>query len=217
MYERSTEYFDTALRRREESDPETKQGLGSLVVTMTVSQLMFLNVATFLPLYVQEHKNFSLDAGLLSIILSMYQVSRLLLSTWVGHKLPIYGKKRFVIAGFAFLIVSTLGFCALALVNDKWLFFSAALTFRFVQGIGGTFLQVAAQAIALTDMGERTEQSVAAVNAARGLGFLAGPLIGQALYIWTGYVGTFGIFALILSLSLIFVGFKLTEGKSLRR
>lgn len=145
----------------------------------------------------------------------MYQVSRLLLSTWVGHKLPIYGKKRFVIAGFGFLIASTLGFCGLALVDNKWIFFSAALTFRLVQGIGGTFLQVAAQAMALTDMGERTEQSVAAVNGARGLGFLAGPLIGQVLYEYTGYVGTFGIFALILIVSLIFVALKLTEGKSL--
>ena len=64
-------------------------------------------------------------------------------------------------------------------------------------------------------MGERTEQSVAAVNAARGMGFLAGPLIGQALYGFTGYVGTFGTFALILTLSLIFVALRLTEGKSL--
>ena len=93
---------------------------------------MFLNVATFLPLYVKEHKHFSLEASLLGIILAMYQVSRLILSTWVGHKLPVYGKKRFVLAGFTFLIVSTVGFCALALANDKWIFFSAALIFRFM-------------------------------------------------------------------------------------
>lgn len=65
-------------------------------------------------------------------------------------------------------------------------------------------------------MGQRTEQSVAAVNAARGLGFLSGPLIGQALYGYTGYVGTFGTFAVILTLSLIFVVLRLSEGKSLR-
>jgi len=63
--------------------PKKKSFLLALLVAITSSQLMFLNIASFLPLHIKDNHT-SLKATEMGIILSMYQVARLLLSTSIG-------------------------------------------------------------------------------------------------------------------------------------
>ena len=116
--------------------------LFTLLFVIMTSQLMFLNISTFLPIHIDD-ANLDLDSGYFAIVLAMYQVSRLILSPFIGSSMHKVGRKNYIIIGFLFMIFSTVGFGALDFVTNKWLFFSGALIFRFIQGIGGTCLQVA--------------------------------------------------------------------------
>jgi len=75
----------------------------------------------------------------------MYNTARLLLSTTIGASMNKVGRKNYIIIGFILMIISTAGFGALYYIpieNDE-IFFVGALLSRFIQGIGGTILQVA--------------------------------------------------------------------------
>lgn len=89
------------------------------------------------------------------------------------------------------------------------IFYGLAIAFRFIQGIGGTILQVTGQAIVLSEYGGKKEVVLAYLSAARGLGYLGGPLSGQIFYTYLGYMWTFGIFGIILVLAMIQAFFRL--------
>jgi len=61
----------------------------------------------------------------------------------------------------------------------------------------------------LSEFGARKETALAYLNAARGLGFLGGPMSGQLLYDLFKYFACFMIFAGVLTASMIFTWFML--------
>jgi len=136
-------------------------------------------------------------------------VARLLLSTTIGGSINRVGKKNYIIIGFLFLIFSTAGFSGLYFIKDKNMFLGGAVALRFIQGIGGTCLQVTCYSIILVEYAARKEVGLSYLSAARGLGFLGGPVSGQLFYSMFGYIYTFMIFAGILSLALLFTIVKL--------
>ena len=75
----------------------------------------------------------------------MYNTARLLLSTTIGASMNKVGRKNYIIIGFILMIISTAGFGVLYFIprDQEWIFFAGALVSRFIQGIGGTILQVA--------------------------------------------------------------------------
>ncbi len=75
----------------------------------------------------------------------MYNTARVLFSTSIGGSMNKVGRKNYIIIGFILMIVSTVAFGALFYLDkeSKWTFFVLALISRFIQGIGGTILQVA--------------------------------------------------------------------------
>ena len=166
----------------------------TLLLSVIVSQLMFLNISTFLPFHLAETcvgeginkkcMSNTINSMPLSIILAMYNVARLLLSTTVGATMNKVGRKNYILIGFAFMILSTVGFGLLDyLPNDAvWIFFGCSIFFRFLQGIGGTCLQVAGQTIILSEFANNREKGLSYFNASRGLGIFLGPISGGVLY-----------------------------------
>ena len=61
----------------------------------------------------------------------------------------------------------------------------------------------------LSEFGANKEVALAYLNAARGLGFLGGPMSGQLFYTYLGYLWTFVTFAGILVFAMLFTMFKL--------
>jgi MFS family permease len=70
-------------------------------------------------------------------------------------------------------------------------------------------LQVSGQTVMLSEYRGRKEKGLALLSAARGAGFLLGPILGQVLYSELRYIKTFFLFAVILGVSLIFPIFML--------
>jgi MFS family permease len=76
---------------------------------MLASQLMFLNIATFLPPFIKERfPNFS--SGVTGFILSIYQLASLISSPLIGAKLAVIGRKNSMVIGYILIIASTIGF-----------------------------------------------------------------------------------------------------------
>ena len=154
-----------------------------------------------------------MDPLLFSIVASMYNLSRLLLSTTVGAYLIKVGKKNFIIIGFSILIVCCCSFAALELIPadaSDYYFLGGAIAINFIQGIGGSILQITGQSIVLQQFGARREVGLAYLSAARGLGFLGGPILGQLFYnYFGGFKGTFLSFAGILTVAVCVSAFAL--------
>jgi MFS family permease len=68
---------------------------------------------------------------------------------------------------------------------------------------------VTSYSIILSEFANRKEVGLAYLSAARGLGFLGGPLSGQLFYSFFGYQYTFLIFAGIMTLTLLYSWVKL--------
>lgn len=147
-----------AQKKKEQESPKpefkdpSKAFIITLLLSVIVSQLMFLNISTFLPFHLTEtchgegvNKKCMVDtinSMNLSVILAMYNVARLLLSTTVGATMNKVGRKNYILIGFGFMILSTLGFGLLDFLPNKrvWVFFGCSILFRFIQGVGGTCL-----------------------------------------------------------------------------
>lgn len=109
-------------------DP-SKAFIITLLLSVIVSQLMFLNISTFLPFHLAEtchgegvnRKCMSeiINSMTLSVILAMYNVARLLLSTTVGATMNKVGRKNYILIGFGFMILSTLGFGLLDFLPNR--------------------------------------------------------------------------------------------------
>ncbi len=111
--------------------PKKANFLFTLLFSLFASQLMFLNISTFLPQHIKQ-KGLGITQGQVGIILAMYQISRLFLSTVIGSTLHRVGKKNYIIIGFFFMMIATLGFLSLYKVDDSMVFFGLAIAFRFI-------------------------------------------------------------------------------------
>lgn len=118
---------------------------------------MFLNIGSFLPNVMRiEHP--SINEVMFGVMLSMYNVARLLFSVPIGATNNFVGRKNYILIGFAFLITSTAGFGVIKYIEHDQLYYWIAFLLRFMQGIGGTCLQVTSFSIVLREYGPKTKQ-----------------------------------------------------------
>ena len=95
-----------------------------------ISQLMFLNIASFMPIEMKKNQP-EIGPETFAIILGMYNVARLFFSVPIGSTISKVGKKNYILIGFVCLIISTAGFSILS-DGDKYLYIGLALLFRFL-------------------------------------------------------------------------------------
>jgi len=133
----------------------------------------------------------------------MQQVARILLSIYIGKTLQKVGKKNYIQIGFGLMVLALGGFAALYVVGNSVVFFILCLILNFIIGAGATCLQIVSQAIVLLQFGANREVGLAYLSAARGLGFLGGPILAQFFNNNFGYWESFTIFASFLLITMI--------------
>jgi MFS family permease len=105
---------------------------------------MFLTFPVFGPLYAKDaHPD--VKAIEFSVISSMYNLSRLIFSTFIGANISRVGKKNSILIGFCILITCCCSFATLEFIQDSasdYFFFGASCLINFVQGLGGSTLQI---------------------------------------------------------------------------
>lgn len=121
--------------------PTKKTFLMPLLTSVMISNLMFLNIATFMPIELHE-KHSDIGPDIFAVILAVYNASRLVLSIPIGATMARVGRKNYIIIGFLFLIAATVGYALLDFVgkDQRTLYIVIACFLRFMQGVGGTIL-----------------------------------------------------------------------------
>jgi len=67
----------------------------------------------------------------MGLILCMFEVAYILSAPIIGATLKKVGRKNYIIIGYLIVVLGTVGFAALALVEDDSMFFWLAIVFRF--------------------------------------------------------------------------------------
>jgi len=191
-----------------EGTPEKKRIFFALLLTLAMTQTLYLNISTFLPAFRKDHHP-SINDGMVGIILSMFQLAYLIAAPFVGAFLGKIGRKTTIVIGYILIILATIGFGLLAYVpdNNDVPFFVLGLIFRFIQGAGDSFVSTAGYSIVTIEFPKRREAYIGYCQAAVGLGLMLGPVLGQLIYTKVEYAATFYIFAGILTCALIVVLF----------
>ncbi len=74
---------------------------------------------------------------------------------------------------------------------------------RFFEGIGDSWVQCACYSLIALKFPENREKFIGIVEAASGIGLMAGPGIAGLLYVYLGYFNAFLIFVITVTISAI--------------
>ena len=193
------------------SPAEKRKTLTALLLALGILQTLYMNLASFLPLFAEE-EFFWVDESKIGLILAMFQVAYLIMAPIVGQNLQRFGRKNMILAGYVICILATLGFGVCANISPKQtkddkdnsgskLFFGLSIAIRFIQGIGDSMVATSAYSIVSIEFPDQREVYIGYCQTAVGLGLLMGPVIGTTIYGFAGYQLTFYILAAILTLS----------------
>ena len=170
-----------------------KRILLACLASLFCLQSLFLSVETIIPLYVQEnHKELGIIHG--AVIMSFVEVSGLIFSPVIGVILEKLGRKNIIVWGFAIITSGTLGLGLCDLIPWKnetkgdYLYFGAALLFRFIQGIGDQFVQTTCYSVLSSAFPETREKILGFAETSAGIGLMIGPIIGGRMNNAFGYL-----------------------------
>ena len=185
---------------KKELDEQTKKEksrlLWSLLACYTISQTSYLNVYALLPLYMEQHFNFSnMSVGLL---LASYQVSFTLSAPFIGTFLSKIGRRQAIQIGLIVMSFATVMFAASSFMVRPELFFGVSLMARMIQGIADGLICVTIPSVIGNEFPNKTEIYMGYLEAAMGLGLTLGPVICSFVYTYLGYAGTYFFFAIFL-------------------
>lgn len=91
------------------SPAEKKKTLIALLLALGILQTLYMNLASFLPLFAEE-EFFWVDESKIGLILAMFQVAYLIMAPIVGQNLQRFGRKNMILAGYVICILATIGF-----------------------------------------------------------------------------------------------------------
>lgn len=140
-----------------EFSPELKRRiLIAVLVSLTIGNMMILNVEVVLPTMIEEQewvRNGVIleDGGLsesdTSLIFSIFSLAQLIFATVNGPIKNFLGAKNAIIIGFLIITGCSIGLGFLDRIHDPTTFRIVALVLRFIQGQGDTLLQITGNCI----------------------------------------------------------------------
>lgn len=106
---------------------------------------MMLNVAAFLPNFIQDNNwddsgDYVLDETDSSLILSVFSVAQIIFAPFNAMIKNKLGSKNAIVIGFGILTITTYGLGAVSYVTDPHMFKWIAVVLRFFQGQGDVLL-----------------------------------------------------------------------------
>lgn len=97
-----------------------------------------------------------------------------------------------------------MGFGTVEWIADPTIFIIFSLFWRMIGGIGGACLHTTTYAIVSLKYPDDIETNIGLLEAASGLGFFVGPLVGSIVYDLTAYWCPFFLFAGTLLIAVLF-------------
>lgn len=179
--------------------------LDGLIMTMMLLNLFAMgSMSLLVPFYPGVAENKGISFKTIGLIISTYSITQVAFSFVVGKKLAQWGRRRFLYTGIFLTAVSIFGFGTVDWIEDPTTFVICSLIWRLISGLGGACMHVTTYAIVSLKYPENIEQNIGLLEAASGLGFFVGPLLGSAIFELTSYCVPFFVFSGLLVLSIGF-------------
>jgi len=167
-------------------------------------RIVYSVIASFLPLHIKQHQNniSSMETGL---IISTFDISVITCTPFIGKIGSKYDKRTMIASGYLICVISSTAFALLDNDYERTSFFLLAVFLRFMQGFGDAIAINSIFSAVAFEYKEIREMIFGVLEAAYGLGYAAGPLIGQVLYSQYGFKDCFVVLACILVVPMILI------------
>jgi len=125
-----------SLDTKEEKKPAEKEDtklLVSLLMCSFIANTLYMNVASLLPAFVDDHYADTLNGFSVGCLMSIFPIGFLIAAPLLGANLEKFGRKNTVIAGVLMMTVATLIFgCASYFGDNVWAFYFVSMFARLV-------------------------------------------------------------------------------------
>ena len=177
-----------------------------------LSSIFSLNVAfsVIAPFFPLEFKMKGVPTSYIGLTLSVYTLCCVIFSPLVGSALGKIGRRRALVIGLGVLSSSLFTYTLIELTHSTW-FLVLAISIRCLQGVGATFLSVSACAVTTERYKDNLDLIMVLIKLTGGVGIVAGPSIGSAIYSMAGFKGPFILFAIVFLFIAIVVAFFTTD------
>ena len=142
--------------------------------------LLYLNVATLIPKFIEEnHPRF--NSAWVGVLISSYMVAYFISGLFVGKFSARFGRKRVIFIGVLIQLTFNLGMGLASLIKQDIPYFLLTLLTRMGQGIGDSMIIVTVPAILAVEFPDKQEQYLGYYEMADGVGQALGPVIALAI------------------------------------
>jgi len=200
---------------------ERRSLIRTLFITIVAEVISFGVVVPIVPLLFTEpsSKFYILPPGMtvelgyiiLGLTIGLYPLGQFLSTPLLGELSDVYGRKSVIQLSVLGTVIASLIF-AYGIILESFVVLFAS---RFVNGLTGGLISVAQATVADVTENKNKSEGFGILGAAFGVGFMLGPFLGGILssnmFAVLGITTPFIFAALLSSLSIIFVRFRLEE------
>lgn len=175
--------------------------------------MMLLNVASFLPTFIQHNVWSNPDEPLNStdsgLIIAAFSVAQIVFAPFNSIIKNFFGSKNTIIFGFFLMTITTFGLGWISMISNSQTFKYVAVVVRFFQGQGDIMLQITSYTIITTIYSDNIMKYISYIEITVGMGLGLGPAIGSVIDGQVGYAWTMYIFGILNAVAMIICFFFL--------
>ena len=176
-------------------EPAMFSGIVALIMLLTtISNSTYTIIAPFLPLELVRKE---VSETLSGYIFAIYSLSIIFGSPLMCSVIQKVGRRTTITLGSALMGVTFIVFGLIGHIESTVAYVTFALAARLLQGLATVSIQVTCYSIATNFFPVKKMRLIGLIEAATGLGMIAGPFIGTVLFQIAGYNGMLFCFGAI--------------------
>ncbi|KAL0281504.1 UNVERIFIED_CONTAM: hypothetical protein PYX00_002476 [Menopon gallinae] len=187
----------------------TRQQLFTLSAIGSVHFALSICVSLQAPFYPKEAERKNASSTEYGFVFGIYELVSFVSSPILGHYIDVIGAKTLLSSGIVIAAISSVAFGMLELINDHLTFIVLSFVVRGIEALGSSAAVTSAFAITASVFPENVATTFATLEIFYGVGYIAGPTIGGALYSHGGFILPFTVMGCILLVDGLFVFFAL--------
>ncbi|XP_077867385.1 MFS-type transporter SLC18B1-like [Saccoglossus kowalevskii] len=180
--------------------------VASISIMKFTSSLCYSVIAPFFPDKASEVGASETETGL---VFGIYALTLFLSAPIFGKFLPKLGSRRMFLGGMAVGGIATIAFGILDVFETRGLFIGMSFFIRIIEALGCSACITASYVIIVNEFPDAVATASGTVELFNGLGFIAGPVVGGALYDAGGYMLPFILLGAIMLLFALLTYFLL--------
>ncbi|CAB3360916.1 Hypothetical predicted protein [Cloeon dipterum] len=150
------------------------------------------------PFYPKEAENKGATATEYGAVFAVFELIVFIVSPFLGKYMSVLGARRIYKVGIMTVATSSIIFGLLNKVEGRYQFISTCLVVRMIEAMGNAAFLTSSFAIIAQEFPGRVATTFASLEMCFGIGMIAGPTVGGALYDVGGYTTPFVVMGCIL-------------------